>query len=320
MADDIVLAKSLGDNIGASNTTPDSIQVVTLEVPCYQNFRLKKGDSDKNKIWGGATQTDTGTWIKDLQQDLSDFGTYIGKLDGDFGKGTEKALKRYQWNALNIKRRLIDNASTEVETTFKGSVTGEMDDETCTEIKLWRNSKYLSTGNLVRAPISTLLNFKIGSIHNLRPSEFGNDELVIDEDFNAGLISLNSSASTNSITVSVNQTLRLQGAVISGAVVTPATKSQHLIGHGIDCNMIDGSISLGKAAFVASTATQNAKNFIEAAKASGLRWGGDFSAKNSDKFDPIHFDLQVASDSDSFEFKFFFNQRQMSLNQPVPIL
>jgi hypothetical protein len=315
-----VLAKSEGDNIGETNTTPNSIQEVPIVVPCYQNFKLKKGDNDKSKIWGGATQTDAGTWVKDLQQDLNDFGAYIGKLDGDFGKDTEDALKRFQWNALNIKRRLVDNVSTDVEITFKGSVSGEMDDETCTEIKLWRNAKYVSTGNLARVLISSFSNFKRGSMTQLRPTEFTADEIEIDRDFYDGLTALNTAASANSIILSINHVMRVDGVTLASAVVTPATKSQHKIGHGIDGNMIDGPTNMGKAAFIAGTETLNAKNFIEAAKASGLRWGGNFAPKTSERFDPIHFDLQVPADSDTYDYKFFFNQRQMSLNQPVPVL
>ena len=84
--------------------------------------------------------------------------------------------------------------------------------------------------------------------------------------------------------------------------------------------MIDGNSNIGKAAFVASQETQNIKHFVTDAKSSGLRWGGDWGNKTKlvNQFDPIHFDLEVDADGSEYAYKYFFNQRQVSLGHPVP--
>ena len=110
----------------------------------------------------------------------------------------------------------------------------------------------------------------------------------------------------------VNQAFRVAGAV-GGAVVTPATKSQHLIGHAIDCNIQDGAVLVSSNTFAGHHETPAAKAFVRAAKAAGLRWGGDFTP-----VDYVHFDDLVPPDGDEFAMRYFFNQRTISKRQPVP--
>lgn len=313
----VVIAETQENSIGIANSTPNSTQEVSLYIPCYMDYALQEGDSDQAKKWGNATKEDAGTWVKDLQSDLMAFGIFSGQADGVFGKGTKKFLKLFQWVATNSRRRLVDKSVIDVEKTFAGQITGTMDTETCAEIKLWKSNNYYATGNLCATPISRYPNFKRGTLSSVR-NDIETTHMVVDRDFLIGLDQLNTAAKSNSITVSVNQTFRVQGAAVGGAVVTPANRSQHLIGHGIDINMIDGSNTLVTANFKNNTATQNAKNFIRDAKAGGLRWGGDFDVPEGENFDPPHFDLQVHPDKFDYDAKFFLNQQQLSKNQPIP--
>ena len=112
-------------------------------------------------------------------------------------------------------------------------------------------------------------------------SNFKND-CTIDEDFEPSLIKMNAIAQKYNITVFVNSSYRVD-ANVPGAIVTPATHSNHMIGHAIDCNLELAG------AFYNSTKMQTAtgviRQFIDEVKAAGLRWGGDFG-----KPDPVHFD------------------------------
>ncbi len=105
---------------------------------------------------------------------------------------------------------------------------------------------------------------------------------TIDEDFEEALMKMNTVAQKYTITVKVNSSYRVN-ANVQGAIVKPATHSNHMIGHAIDCNLIlDGKL-------YNSVKMQSDKgkirDFINEVKATGLRWGGDFG-----KADPVHFD------------------------------
>lgn len=84
-------------------------------------------------------------------------------------------------------------------------------------------------------------------------------------------------------------TFRPEGTVVAGAVVTPAARSNHKIGHAIDFNLIAEGRHYNAAALnPRNEANWGApvRNFINAIrKDGGLRWGGDFGTT-----DPIHID------------------------------
>ena len=107
-------------------------------------------------------------------------------------------------------------------------------------------------------------------------------DCTIDEDFEPTLIKMNAIAQKFNITVQVNSSFRID-ANVKGGIVTPATHSNHMIGHAIDCNLVQGG------AFYNSARMQTDKGvvrqFINEVKVAGMRWGGDFG-----KPDPVHFD------------------------------
>jgi len=112
-------------------------------------------------------------------------------------------------------------------------------------------------------------------------SNFRN-ECTIDEDFEPSLIKMNTIAQKYHITVIVNSSYRVDANVL-GAIVKPATHSNHMVGHAIDCNLeLAGAFYNSKKM---QAATGVIRQFINEVKAAGLRWGGDFSTP-----DPVHFD------------------------------
>lgn len=112
-------------------------------------------------------------------------------------------------------------------------------------------------------------------------SNFKNN-CTIDEDFEPALIKINSIAEKFNITVIVTSSFRID-ANVAGAIVTPATHSNHMVGHAIDCNLELNGAFFNSARM--QTDTGVVRQFINEVKAQGIRWGGDFG-----KPDPVHFD------------------------------
>jgi len=107
-------------------------------------------------------------------------------------------------------------------------------------------------------------------------------DCTIDEDFEPTLIKVNAIAQKYNITVHINSSFRVD-ANVRGAIVKPATHSNHMIGHAIDCNLEHAGGFYNSARM--QTDTGVIRQFINEVKAAGLRWGGDFR-----KPDPVHFD------------------------------
>jgi hypothetical protein len=108
-------------------------------------------------------------------------------------------------------------------------------------------------------------------------------QCTIDEDFEPTLIKMNAIAQKYNITVIVNSSFRID-ANVPGALVTPATHSNHMIGHAIDCNLEYAGGYYNSHRMQNDTGT--VRQFINELKAGGIRWGGDFHGSP----DPVHFD------------------------------
>src|ERR1700752_2480789 len=278
----------------------------------FTDFSLRRGDADNAKRWGGKILTDTGTPVRDLQTALAAVGVYDVAIDGDFGGQTHSAVQRFQWNLRTVKFRIVKDA-LHARTPPTGAAipfNGIADTATAQELKTWVVDQAVTTGNLPRANLASFpkLEDKFKTIDN--PS-VKNGELVIDADFVSGLQKLDDAAAGANVTILVNQAFRVAGAPVGGAVVKPATKSQHLIGHAIDCNIQDGATLVTSAIFAANKQPANTRAFVNAAKAAGLRWGGDFTER-----DYVHFDDFVDPNGPEFEMRYFFNQRTISKRQP----
>lgn len=97
-------------------------------------------------------------------------------------------------------------------------------------------------------------------------------------------------------TAHINSSYRANADNIKGAVVTPARRSNHMIGCAIDCNLIDSKGKMWSSkemeVFCPESPQYNPKIINEIAqflnlirRSKTLRYGGDFKTP-----DPIHFD------------------------------
>ena len=73
---------------------------------------------------------------------------------------------------------------------------------------------------------------------------------------------------------------------VKGAIVTPAKMSNHLVGHAIDCNIIEDKIWWNSTQL--KTPTGKVLEFIKFCESNGIRWGGRFA-----KIDTVHFDYPL---------------------------
>jgi hypothetical protein len=281
-------------------------------IKTFTDFALRRGDNDKRKRWGGVISTEDGTPVKDLQTVLAAIGVYDVTVDGDFGGQTETAVRRFQWNARTVKFRLIAGALQARTQSTAIKVNGIGDAATATELAEWKSSGAQTTGTLVRADAATFLHFENHARRIDNPT-IGTNDIVVDAGFLDHLAALDDAAAGARVKLFINQAFRIAGAPVGGAVVKPASKSQHLIGHAIDCNILDGTTLITSDTFKDGEQTAAARAFVKAAKTAGLRWGGDF-----DTPDFVHFDDFVDPDGEEYLMRFFFNQRTISKVQPIP--
>ncbi|EDV19771.1 putative secreted protein [Trichoplax sp. H2] len=100
---------------------------------------------------------------------------------------------------------------------------------------------------------------------------------------------INSWASSCNVQVYITSSYRAN-ADVSGAIVQPASRSNHMIGHAIDMNVVDGATGVfcnSNCLRSLSTAPSGVKCFINKVQAdSVLRWGMSFN-------DPVHIDEPI---------------------------
>ncbi len=126
----------------------------------------------------------------------------------------------------------------------------------------------------------------VGPYHNVR---FAGAEILADADFLPLLDRLNDLASTCGVEIHVTSSFRDPDRAPNGAIVPPATRSNHFVGHAIDMNVKSSngffnSAKLKRANLFALPA--EVRDFIQRVRDDpDLRWGGDFSPE-----DPVHID------------------------------
>jgi len=255
---------------------------------------LRRGDNDDKKIWGGSKKKlEPEYTVKHLQTDLQSVGVYSDRIDGDFGKITERALKIYQWcvkNSIRVIKNKILSAYVP-KPDFK--ISGKLDSSTHTILTIWLTNKYVVTGDLIRVSFNKLSNIGHSpTFKNIGQPIVNNTEFVVSKIVFNMIELMNKTAKNLSITIKINQALRKHGVKVTGSVVPPATKSQHLIGHAIDCNIVDGSSWNTSTDFKKKKQTENSDKFIMEMKKNLYRWGGNFS-----HVDTPHFDKQLNANS-----------------------
>jgi hypothetical protein len=123
-------------------------------------------------------------------------------------------------------------------------------------------------------------------------TQFIGKEIRADRDFFPCLDRLNKYASDCDVEIFVTSSTREPGRSVSGAIVTPASRSNHLVGHAIDMNLKSQSGFFNSQLLKKDNLwnlPREIRAFIELVRAdSELRWGGDFS-----KEDPVHIDDEL---------------------------
>jgi uncharacterized protein YgiM (DUF1202 family) len=137
--------------------------------------------------------------------------------------------------------------------------------------------------------------------HNVR---FVGKEVRADRDFLPSLDRLNDLAAACGVEIHVTSSFRDPDQSLSSAIVPPAKRSNHLVGHAIDMNVKSpsgffNSAKLKRANLAALPS--EVREFIQKVRdAPGLRWGGDFNPE-----DPVHIDDGLnLTDPDRWQSKF----------------
>ena len=120
-------------------------------------------------------------------------------------------------------------------------------------------------------------------------SQFVGKMVLADVEFIPMLEKLNEFANEGGILVHVTSSARQHGITLGNTIVPPASRSNHLVGHGIDMNLRKGQKFFNSSALSKKSLNKQpkaVKNFIQAIRDDGaLRWGGDFTRE-----DPVHID------------------------------
>ena len=120
-------------------------------------------------------------------------------------------------------------------------------------------------------------------------SEFIGESVKVDKDFVPELNRVNEFAKQSKVKIWVTSSIRNVSEQVMGAIVPPATRSCHFVGHAIDMNvMCDGKLYNSKALVKENldNLPEGVRRFIKSlCDDDVLRWGGEFSTA-----DPVHID------------------------------
>lgn len=305
------------------STTPSTTNALDLRGLLFlPSIILQRGDNDAKSRWGGRVRTGMGGQpVRELQAALARIGVTSAIPDGDFGMKTQDAIKRFQWYLLHVSCRLrVAGGAGALHGTVEPykkpdgvAVDGFLGLGTLAALVAWRDDGFEATSPLVAYGVGKLSHIRLSATFDVLgyPSP-GAGEMLVHQDFVPWVEALDKQAGDKHVTLRVNQAFRVQGLPVSGAVVPPATSSQHLIGHALDVNIVDGNTVNTSDMFLKETATRPARDFVKVAKELGLRWGGDFSPR-----DPPHFDKRVLHTTDDYLHSFYFAQRSFDRHHAV---
>jgi hypothetical protein len=304
---------------------PAIAPALSITLQSLGNISLRIGDHDATRRWGGVHRPHmSGRPVQELQEALTAVGALKEPADGQFGHHTQTALRRFQWYLNNMDYRLKltpgGDASSGVICPFpdvSSGFPGGCDAGLGSHLAGWATGNFVTTTPLVRLNLSSVSNIDTSETFKVLDYPGAQDgEILVHQDF-AGVISytMNNAAKTAKVTLIINQTFRVHSIPPSGAVVPPASKSQHFIGHAIDLNIVDGETVNTAAMFDNGKETDNADTFISAVKKSGIRWGGDFNCT-----DPVHFDDFVSPTGEDYGMIFFFAQHCYDDDHPMRVV
>ncbi len=148
---DSKVIKSLkeGTTVEVKSTTGSWYKIKVGNTTGYVSKKyIKKGSSSKSDTSsnsnsqssdGTCSVGDNGIAVKSIQEKLKQLGYYSGKIDGDYGSGTKKAVKAFQkakglkqtGNVNSTTLKKINDAMSSSSTSSSSSETSSGDGKTC---------------------------------------------------------------------------------------------------------------------------------------------------------------------------------------------
>ncbi len=132
---------------------------------------------------------------------------------------------------------------------------------------------------------------------------YENKPIIVDTEFLPSMYKIDSYAKENGVIIYVTSSFRTPDQKLTGAIVPPSKKSNHLAGHAIDMNVYYDGILYDSRSLKKSNMAKlppNVRNFINDVRNNkALRWGGDFNTE-----DPVHIDDDLGANPNVWQSKF----------------
>lgn len=247
------------DSLDELQDLQKEIDAGTVESSC------KKGSTDKGAIASLQTLLNDLGYGKELNWDRY-------KNDGMFGRSTITALQAFfKKEGLQGNGEVLTEEAVKTIRDLLGQYYG-----TSWKQNLKVTAKSAGTEN------------KEGGLVLYTGSQFQGKKLWATPSFIPNLNKLNQFAKENSIKIHVTSSWRAN-ANVSGAIVTPAKRSNHMAGHAIDMNLVYPG-GWANSSYLKNKNEENwdpsVTAFVKAIRDDKeQRWGGDFTPE-----DPVHID------------------------------
>ncbi len=259
----------------------------------YLLWSISQSDLRTKKFISKGTKTSI-TAVQTLLNELG-FGELLNfakfGADGVYGAGTRKATIAY------AKKNGITDSDGDL-------LTRPLIDVMLKDINVFYGSSWADqAANNLPADKSPLVLFE--------GSRFQGSPCRADIEFVPSLNKINMLAEQANVFIHVTSSFRTSSNV-AGAIVKPATRSNHMAGHAIDMNVIydnktksANSVMLGKYPNVPEPVRSFIKSIIDD---KSLRWGGQFNTK-----DPVHIDDGLNADMAKWDKRYQVMQKAVQL-------
>lgn len=109
----------------------------------------------------------------------------------------------------------------------------------------------------------------------------------IDQGFQSSMNAICAAANRCNVKLLVTSAYRKSNSSVTDAIVQPADRSNHLVGHAIDMNVVYGAHNFicNSACLRGNSKPREVQCFLNQVQQNGLRWGGTFTTS-----DPVHID------------------------------
>lgn len=218
-------------------------------------------------------------------------------IRAQIGAGIKEQVPKYteQPEVKNLLTKASETPSSEVALTGQGENVA---------IKIGRSDVDLSK---ISSTSSTIGTEQPKALIRYTESNFVGEDVIADTEFKDSLDKINTHAKKYNVFVHVTDSFRRSGTTVDGAIVPPATKSNHLAGHAIDMNPKYGENLYNSAKMNDfDNLPENVKNFLNAIRNDpDLRWGGDFTDPGPD---PVHIDDNLNADLNAWQVRFDVTQ------------